>query len=157
MTTIATESQVGSAQTSLRWGVWLMNAGAVAFIGYAVVFFALNFSDRFLELGIGHGEVDVGRQEIEAFSPSLLQYIGHLHIATAGGIEVFAGRRRTHRLAELLFQPREAGTKSGPFARGAVVVFCSRGVNWLDNDQDCQARPNKPPGAQAAVPLGSAG
>lgn len=86
MTTIATESQVGGAQTSLRWGVWLMNAGAVAFIGYAVVFFALNFSDRFLELGIGQGEVDVGRQEIEAFSPSLLHYIGHLHIATAGFI-----------------------------------------------------------------------
>jgi hypothetical protein len=86
MTTIATESQVGGAQTSLRWGVWLMNAGAVAFIGYAAVFFARNFSDRFLELGIGHGEVNVGRQEIEAFSPSLLQYIGHLHIATAGFI-----------------------------------------------------------------------
>jgi hypothetical protein len=86
MTTIASESQVGGSQTSLRWGVWLMNAGAAAFIGYAVVFFALNFSDRFLELGIGQGEVDVGRQEIEAFSPSLRQYIGHLHIATAGFI-----------------------------------------------------------------------
>jgi hypothetical protein len=28
--------------------------------------------------------VDVGRDEIQAFSPSLFQYISHLHIAVAG-------------------------------------------------------------------------
>jgi hypothetical protein len=42
-----------------------------------------NFTDSFLELGIGPGEVNVGRQQIQAFSPSLLHYIGHLHIAVA--------------------------------------------------------------------------
>lgn len=63
-----------------------MIVAAVGFIGYAVVFFIMNFTDRFLELGIGPHEVDVSRTEIEAFSPSLLQYVGHLHIATAGFI-----------------------------------------------------------------------
>ena len=38
----------------LRAGVGLMCLGAIAFIGYAVVFFARNFTDDFLELGIGH-------------------------------------------------------------------------------------------------------
>lgn len=86
MTTIATESRVRDAETSLRWGTWLMGAAAVGFIGYAVIFFIVNFTDSFLELGIGPGEVDVGRDEIEAFSPSLREYVGHLHIATAGFI-----------------------------------------------------------------------
>jgi len=70
----------------LATGSWLMGFGAVAFIGYAVVFFILNFTDRFLELGIGPKQVDVGRAEIQAFSPSLFHYISHLHIAVAGFI-----------------------------------------------------------------------
>ena len=70
----------------LNTGSWLMGAGAVAFIGYAVVFFILNFTDSFLELGIGPEQVDVGRAEIEAFSPALFHYIGHLHIAVSGFI-----------------------------------------------------------------------
>lgn len=86
MTTIATESRVRDAQTSLRRGTWLMGIAALGFIGYAAIFFIMNFTDRFLELGIGRGEVDVGRGEIEAFSPSLLEYVGHLHIAAAGFI-----------------------------------------------------------------------
>lgn len=72
--------------SELRIGSRLMGIGAVAFIGYAVVFFVLNFTDRFLELGIGPEQVDVGRAEIEAFSPSLVHYIGHLHIAVSGFI-----------------------------------------------------------------------
>jgi hypothetical protein len=63
-----------------------MSLGAVAFIGYAVIFFVRNFTDSFLELGIGAGEVSVGKTEIEAFSPSLYHYIGHLHIAVSGFI-----------------------------------------------------------------------
>ena len=63
-----------------------MGAAAVGFIGYAVIFFVRNFTDAFLELGIGSNEVDVGKAEIEAFSPSLLEYVGHLHIAVSGFI-----------------------------------------------------------------------
>jgi len=76
---------MGDSQ-SLRIGSWLMILGAVAFIGYAILFFVLNFTDRFLELGIGHDQVDVGKDEIEAFSPSLKDYISHLHVAVAGFI-----------------------------------------------------------------------
>ncbi|MGH2682892.1 MAG: hypothetical protein ACRDIX_06635 [Actinomycetota bacterium] len=71
---------------SLRWGSWLMGLAAVGFIGYAVIFAVLNFTDQFLELGIGPEQVDVGRAEIQAFSPSLFHYIGHLHLAVAGFI-----------------------------------------------------------------------
>jgi hypothetical protein len=61
-----------------------MGLAALGFIVYAVIFFVLNFTDQFLELGIGPGEVDVGREEIRAFSPQLFHYIGHLHLAVAG-------------------------------------------------------------------------
>jgi len=63
-----------------------MGAAAAGFIGYAVIFFVRNFTDSFLELGIGRNEVDVGRQAIQDFSPSLFHYIGHLHIAVSGFI-----------------------------------------------------------------------
>jgi hypothetical protein len=63
-----------------------MGLSAVGFIGYAAIFFTLNFTDQFLELGIGPEQVNVGREEIQAFSPSLFHYIGHLHIAVAGFI-----------------------------------------------------------------------
>ena len=72
--------------TALKVGVWLMTFGAIAFIGYAVIFFVRNFTDSFLELGIGAEQVSVGKTEIEAFSPSLYHYIGHLHIAVSGFI-----------------------------------------------------------------------
>ncbi len=72
--------------TALRAGVWLMSLGAIAFIGYAAIFFARNFTDSFLELGIGAEQVSVGKTEIEAFSPSLYDYISHLHIAVSGFI-----------------------------------------------------------------------
>jgi hypothetical protein len=72
--------------SSLRWGSILMGAAAVGFIGYAVIFAIMNFTAQFLELGIGPEQVDVGKQEIQAFSPSLYHYVGHLHLATAGFI-----------------------------------------------------------------------
>jgi hypothetical protein len=53
----------------LKLGSSLMVIGAVAFIGYAVWFFIRNFTDKFLELGIGPEQVDVGRNQILAFSP----------------------------------------------------------------------------------------
>ena len=71
---------------SLKAGVALMVLGAAGFAAYAVVFFIRNFTDAFLELGIGHEQVDVGRDEIEQFSPSLADYVSHLHIAVSGFI-----------------------------------------------------------------------
>src|SRR5262245_30873775 len=70
----------------LRIGSVLMTVGAIAFVGYGVVFFIRNFTDAFLELGIGRQEVSVSRSEIEAFSPSLVEYVSHLHIAVSGFI-----------------------------------------------------------------------
>jgi hypothetical protein len=86
MATMAVERPPAEAEASLRWGSWLMGLAAVGFIGYAVIFFVLNFTDRFLELGIGPAQVDVGRAEIQAFSPDLAEYISHLHIAVSGFI-----------------------------------------------------------------------
>lgn len=63
-----------------------MGIAAAGFVGYAVIFFIRNFTDAFLELGIGPGEVNIGREAIQDFSPSLYHYIGHLHIAVAGFI-----------------------------------------------------------------------
>lgn len=63
-----------------------MGLAAAGFIGYAAIFFVLNFTDQFLELGIGPEQVNVGKEEIQAFSPSLFHYVGHLHIAVAGFI-----------------------------------------------------------------------
>jgi hypothetical protein len=70
----------------LRWGSWVMGAAAVGFIGYAIWFLVRNFTDSFLELGIGPNQVSVGKDEIIRFSPSLYHYIGHLHIAVSGFI-----------------------------------------------------------------------
>src|SRR6185436_12053265 len=50
------------AEADLRWGSWLMGIAAAGFVGYAVIFF------------------------IQDFSPSLYEYIGHLHIAVSGFI-----------------------------------------------------------------------
>jgi hypothetical protein len=63
-----------------------MTIAGLAFIGYAAVFFVRNFTDDFLELGIGPNEVAVGRDQISRFSPELFHYISHLHIAVSGFI-----------------------------------------------------------------------
>ncbi len=76
----------GERPDSLKAGVGLMALGAVAFGVYAVIFFIRNFTDAFLELGIGEGQVDVSRDQIEAFSQDLQHYVSHLHIAVSGFI-----------------------------------------------------------------------
>jgi hypothetical protein len=90
MASIAEDRTVRSSEAWLRGGSWLMAAAAVGFIGYAVVFFVRNFTDAFLELGIGPNEVNVGKEEIRSFSPQLLHYVGHLHIAVSGFIAATA-------------------------------------------------------------------
>lgn len=88
MTATATTRQQSRSvdEARLRTGSGLMALAGLAFIGYAVVFFVRNFTDAFLELGIGPNEVSVGRTEIMEFSPSLLHYVSHLHIAVSGFI-----------------------------------------------------------------------
>ncbi len=80
--------------TKLRVGAAIMAVGGLGFIGYAVIFLIRNFSDSFLELGIGPNEVDVGNNQIEKFSPSLHDYIGHLHIAVSGFIAAVSAEAR---------------------------------------------------------------
>jgi hypothetical protein len=70
----------------LKLGSAVMVIGAVAFIAYAVWFLIRNFTGHFLEVGIGPEQVDVGRDQILAFSPKLYDYIRHLHIALSGFI-----------------------------------------------------------------------
>jgi len=85
-TAVVNRSGAAQAEGALRLGSWLMGAAAAGFVGYAVIFFVRNFTDSFLELGIGPNEVNVGKDEIQAFSPALYHYIGHLHIAVSGFI-----------------------------------------------------------------------
>ena len=85
-TRAAGQSREQAAEGSLRVGSWLMGIAAVGFIGYAVIFFVRNFTASFLELGIGPNEVNVGKDAIRDFSPSLYHYVSHLHIAVSGFI-----------------------------------------------------------------------
>jgi hypothetical protein len=78
------EVRASAEDPVLRWGSWLIAVAGLGMIGYGVIFFILNFTDQFLELGIGPEQVDVGRDQIVAFSPSLYHYVGHLHLAVAG-------------------------------------------------------------------------
>jgi hypothetical protein len=87
MTSITVEdARAGKSVTALRTGSWLMGIAAAGFIGYAVIFFVRNFTDSFLELGIGPHEVNVGKDQIQQFSPSLFEYVSHLHLAVSGFI-----------------------------------------------------------------------
>ena len=87
MTTMTADGAAPTAtEGDLRIGSWLMGAAAVGFIGYAVIFFVRNFTDSFLELGIGPNQVNVGKEAIQNFSPSLFHYISHLHLAVSGFI-----------------------------------------------------------------------
>jgi hypothetical protein len=83
-TSTSTVPGTDQAEPALRTGAGLMTLAAVAFIGYGGIFAVRNFSNSFLELGIGPAQVDVGKTQIQAFSPSLAHYIAHLHLAVAG-------------------------------------------------------------------------
>ena len=106
MATTSPDVRLGTTESSaLRVGSGLMAFAAIGFIGYAVIFLVRNFTDSFLELGIGQSEVDVGKDQITQFSPSLYHYISHLHIAVSGFIAatglavlflVWFGVRRGH-------------------------------------------------------------
>ncbi|MGH3476038.1 MAG: hypothetical protein ACRDQD_04285 [Nocardioidaceae bacterium] len=87
MTTASTTShRTETDEARLRLGSAIMALAGLGFVGYGVIFFVRNFTDSFLELGIGPNQVDVGKTQIEDFSPELLHYISHLHIAVSGFI-----------------------------------------------------------------------
>ena len=86
MATTTARTTTGDPTSRLRVGAAVMALAGIGFIGYAILFFVRNFSSSFLELGIGRHEVSVDKDEIQAFSPSLYDYIGHLHIALSGFI-----------------------------------------------------------------------
>src|SRR6266545_4502297 len=82
-TTAVGRTREQAAEGSLRSGSWLMGIAAVGLVGYAVIFFVRNFTDSFLELGIGPNEVHTGKDAIQQFSPGLFHYVSHLHIAVS--------------------------------------------------------------------------
>ena len=75
-----------AAMGAIRNGATLMAVAAAGFIGYAALFLVRNFTSSFLELGIGPHEVNVGKDQIQQFSPSLYHYVSHLQIAVSGFI-----------------------------------------------------------------------
>lgn len=85
MATASLASVPAAAARRLSRGAAIMALAGIGFVGYGLLFFVQNFTG-FLELGISHAEVDVGRADIQRFSPSLYHYISHLHIALAGFI-----------------------------------------------------------------------
>ena len=86
MTTTSPTPRTATNDVRLRVGSAIMAVGGLGFLGYGVIFFIRNFTDSFLELGIGPDQVDVGKTEIHDFSPDLEHYISHLHIAVAAFI-----------------------------------------------------------------------
>lgn len=86
MTTTQSLQAQPTGTDRLRLGSAIMAVAGLGFVGYSVIFFVRNFTDSFLELGIGRDQVDVGKAEIERFSPELYHYISHLHIAVSGFI-----------------------------------------------------------------------
>jgi hypothetical protein len=69
----------------LKQGAVLMVIAALAFIGYAVVFFVTNFTGTGFELGVDTLN-GVTRDQLNALNPAIVHYIGHLHVAAAGFI-----------------------------------------------------------------------
>jgi hypothetical protein len=80
-----TSSNTVSA-SRLRIGAAVMSLPGLGFVAYGVIFLIRSSTDSFLELGIGHEQVNVTKTEIERLSPDLVHYITHLHIALSGFI-----------------------------------------------------------------------
>ncbi len=75
----STGFELGSA---LQQGSILMSLAGVAFVGYGVVFLALNFLGSGFELGVS----TLGGLTPAELDPTVAYYISHLHVATAAFI-----------------------------------------------------------------------
>ena len=69
----------------LQAGAILMSVAALAFIGYALVFFFRNFYGTGFELGVETLN-GITQADLNALNSSIVPYIKHLHVATAGFI-----------------------------------------------------------------------
>ena len=67
MTTTTATGRTVATSGAIRNGATLMAVAAAGFIGYAVLFLVRNATDSFLELGIGRGEVNVSKDQIQQF------------------------------------------------------------------------------------------
>jgi len=74
-----------SNQRTLDTGAGLMALAALAFIGYAVVFFFRSFAGSGFEIGVATLG-DMTKAEFAASNPEAAYYITHLHVATAAFI-----------------------------------------------------------------------
>ena len=74
-----------SQAQSLRIGAALMVLGALIFLIYAVMFFFGTLTGGGFEIGVATIN-GVNEQQLNELNPAVMQYITHLHIATAGFI-----------------------------------------------------------------------
>ncbi|MBI2096939.1 MAG: hypothetical protein HYT40_02180 [Candidatus Sungbacteria bacterium] len=72
-------------QTSLNRGAMLMALGALAFIGYGIVFIFRSFAGGGFELGVDTLG-GLSKEGLEAYNPAVGAYITHLHVAVSGFI-----------------------------------------------------------------------
>ena len=76
-------------EAALQKGGMYMVVGAGLFLAYAIVFFFLSFSGEGFEIGVPTLN-GVTPADLDAFSPVVMAYITHLHLATAGFIAATA-------------------------------------------------------------------
>lgn len=69
-------------RASLRYGSALMLIGALGFVAYGLVFFIRSFSGPGFELGVSTLN-GLTPTDLEAFSPAVMHYIRHLHVAVS--------------------------------------------------------------------------
>ncbi len=74
-----------SREQSLHRGAALMVLGALIFLIYAVVFFYRSFTGGGFEIGVATIN-GVTAEQVNELNPAIMDYITHLHVATAGFI-----------------------------------------------------------------------
>ncbi len=74
-----------SREQSLHRGAALMVLGALIFLIYAVVFFYRSFTGGGFEIGVATIN-GVTAAQVNELNPAIMDYIAHLHVATAGFI-----------------------------------------------------------------------
>ncbi len=74
-----------SREQSLHRGAALMVLGALIFLIYAVVFFYRSFAGGGFEIGVATIN-GVTSEQVNELNPAIMDYIAHLHVATAGFI-----------------------------------------------------------------------
>jgi cytochrome bd-type quinol oxidase subunit 2 len=73
------------SDTNTLWSARLIALAGVGLIGYAILFFIVNFTS-FIELGLGEGEVGATNSSVLAFSEKFHHYVSHLQVALSGFI-----------------------------------------------------------------------